>query len=99
MLAALVMAEEPTPDPWDAIKTKMQSIICQLKSAFSITATGVAAFVMVVAGIQWVSSESDPGARKKARTAIIHAVVGLLIVQIAGDIAGLVIPYACPMTP
>jgi hypothetical protein len=81
---------------WDAIKSKMNDIICSLKKAFATTATGVAAFVMVVAGVQWVSSESDPGARKKARTAIIHAVVGLLIVQLASDIAGLVLPYSCP---
>lgn len=94
MLPQLVVAQ----DAWGTIQTKITTIICQLKTVFAATATGVAAFIMVTAGVQWVSSETDPGARKKARTTIIHAIVGLMIVMLASDIANLVLSFSCPTT-
>lgn len=81
---------------WDRIMLKIRSIVCQFKDVFATVATGVAALVMVIAAIQWISSEADPGTRKKAKTTMVHALVGLIIISIADDIAGLVLSVGCP---
>ena len=96
LVLSMVLPSLASADAWGNISSKMSYIVCGFRTVFASAATGVAAFVMVIAGIQWVSSEADPGARKKAKTTMIHALVGLLIVSIANDIANLVLTSPCP---
>jgi hypothetical protein len=93
--ASTNVSASPPPDPWSNIQDKVIGIVCSFRNVFSTAATGIAGLVMVIAGIQWVSSEADPGARKKAKTSMIHAIVGLIIISIANQIAGLVLT-GCP---
>jgi hypothetical protein len=57
-------------------------VLCGVYKGFKNIATGVAAVVMVIAAVKWTASENDPGARKAAKDAMIHAVVGLLLLNI-----------------
>jgi len=93
--ALILLSSSASADAWVNIENKILDIVCQLETVFASAATGVAALVMVMAAIQWVASESDAGARKKAKTTMVQAIVGLIIVLIANDIAGLVLPVNC----
>jgi hypothetical protein len=71
------------------ITPKVASVVCSFYTAFKSIATGIAALVMVIAGVKWVASENDPGARKAAKDAMIHAIVGLIIIGVIGSIIGM----------
>lgn len=64
----------------------IDSVICPLFRVFRDIATGLAAVVMTIAGIKWIASENDPGARKAAKDAMVHAIVGLIIITIIGAV-------------
>jgi hypothetical protein len=57
-------------------------VLCDVYRAFRAIVTGVAAVVFVLAGVKWTASENDPGARKAAKDAMIHAIVGMLIILV-----------------
>ena len=48
----------------------------------------VASLVIVIAAIKWTGSENDAGARKSAKDAIVHAVVGLIILTVGETVIG-----------
>jgi hypothetical protein len=77
-------------DYFGTIKSKMSKIVCSVSSVVFNIASGVAAVVFVIAGVKWVGSENDPGARKQAKDAMIHALVGLVILQVIPSIISLV---------
>jgi hypothetical protein len=68
------------------ISRKVSSVVCPFYAAFKSIATGVAALVMVIAGIRWTASENDPGARKSSKDAMIHALVGIIIILLIDSI-------------
>jgi len=57
--------------------------ICIIGSVLITIAGAIASIVIVSAGLKWVSSGDDPGARKQAKQMIIHAVVGLIIILLS----------------
>jgi len=48
----------------------------------------LAAAVFMIAGIKWVSSRDDAGARNSARTTMVHAIAGLIVVLLAKIVVG-----------
>jgi hypothetical protein len=58
-------------------------VICQVYSGFVAIVTGVALLIFVLSGVKWTASENDPGARKAAKDAMIHAIVGMIIVVVS----------------
>jgi hypothetical protein len=61
-------------------------IICKLFDAFVTIAAALGALIIVVAGVTWIAAHDDPGKRKGAREAIVHTVIGLIIVSLAATI-------------
>lgn len=61
-------------------------ILCALFDAFVFAAAVLGGLLMVIAGITWLMSRDDPAKRNAAKTAVIHIIVGLLIVSIAAAI-------------
>jgi len=59
------------------------AIICALYDAFVLIASALGGLIIVVSGVIWISAHDDPGKRKTAKSAIIHALVGLIIVSVA----------------
>ncbi|MDD5111870.1 MAG: hypothetical protein PHG85_04950 [Candidatus Altiarchaeota archaeon] len=96
LIAILSITASAAVDPWITIRDKILDIVCQLKTVFKTAATGVGALILTMAAVQWIASETDAGARKKAKTSMIHVMVGLIIVSIADEIAGLVLTFTCP---
>jgi len=72
------------------IVSPMVSTICQIYSVIYNAAGGIAALIITIAGFKWVGSAEDPGARKQAKDAIIHALIGMLLVVIATDLVQLI---------
>ncbi|ODS42716.1 MAG: hypothetical protein MSIBF_05300 [Candidatus Altiarchaeales archaeon IMC4] len=60
-------------------------MLCQIVLILQCIAAGLALLVIVYSGIQWIGSEGDPMAVNAAKTRIIYAVVGLIVVVIAGQ--------------
>ena len=65
------------------IKEVASTVICDLYKGLVAIVTGIAVLVFVLAGVKWTASENDPGARKAAKDAMIHAVVGMIIVAVS----------------
>jgi len=85
VLFLVLLSETSTADDFRAaISSKADLVICDFVGAFRDIATGVAAVVMVIAGVKWTASENDPGARKAAKETMLHAIIGLLLIQLIG---------------
>ena len=68
-----------------------------LASLIFLTAGAIASLVIILAGVRWVTAADDPGARNGAKTTIISAFVGLIIIMIAVYIVAVVINGILPM--
>jgi len=81
----------------DKIKEVVSKVVCDIFNAFVAIVTGVAVLVFVLAGVKWTASENDPGARKAAKDAMIHAIVGMIIVVVSYTVVKMVIAdMLCP---
>lgn len=66
-----------------AVASSISTMICRVIQLLAAVAVGIAALVIVVAGIKWIGSSEDAGARAQAKTTIVHALVGLVIIVIS----------------
>lgn len=78
----------------------INALICRLIQVLWGIAAAVATIVIVIAGIKWIGSAEDAGARAQAKATIVHAIIGLIIVVIALSvvnwaITGTVNPFVC----
>jgi uncharacterized membrane protein YbhN (UPF0104 family) len=80
----------------DIIGKKISCILCKLASLIFITAGALASLVIIMGGVRWLTSADDPGARAAAKTTIISAFVGLVIIMIAVFIVALVVQGILP---
>jgi type IV secretory pathway VirB2 component (pilin) len=79
----------------------INNLMCRILQVLWAVAAGVAVVVIVVAGIKWIGSAEDAGARAQAKSTIVHAIIGLLIVMVAMAVVGWVVsgdvvPLVCP---
>jgi hypothetical protein len=74
----------------------INKVLCKLASLIFFTAGAIASLVIIMAGLRWVTSSDDPGARQAAKTTIISAFVGLIIIMIAVYIVAIVINGILP---
>jgi len=65
--------------------------LCKIASLVFMVVGAVAALVIIMAGLRWTTSGDDPGSRQAAKTTIISAFVGIIIVVIAVYIVSIVI--------
>lgn len=58
--------------------------VIQLVFNFLIFAAGIIAIIVIIlSGIQWIRSEGDPGKVAAARSRLIYAIVGLVVVALS----------------
>jgi hypothetical protein len=95
ILALLALAFSITlvsAEDWkQMIINKVTGIICSFFRTFYYIAGAIASLVIVIAGVKWAASENDPGARKQAKDAIIHAIIGLILVILVSQLVKQVI--------
>ncbi len=73
------------------ISNRINCVLCNLADLIFLTAGAIAALVILMGGLRWVTSAEDPGARNAAKTTIISAFVGLIIIMLAVFIVSLVV--------
>jgi hypothetical protein len=69
----------------------INTIFCSLISALSTIGPWICALMVVYGGLRYLSSADDPGLRKAAKTTIIGAFVGMVIIMLAIPIVNLVL--------
>lgn len=82
LIAGLVQSQAITPMD---IVNPISSIVCMFRQALIDIVGALASIIFVKAGLTWIWSQDDPGKRKAAKDSMVHAVVGLVIVGIAGE--------------
>jgi hypothetical protein len=97
LLAAGVSAENTAAKETAGV---INDVLCRVIFILFIIAPGIGAIIITLEGIRWSASADDPGARKRAKEGIIHAVVGLIIVLVAIPLVTMVMSgtqrfYAC----
>ncbi len=73
------------------IGSRLGSILCAIVVILLMVAAGIAIIILIIQGIKWTGSADDPGARKQAKDAIVHAIIGLIIVVLAVEIISMVV--------
>jgi len=68
-------------------------IICGVFMGIFWLGGSLAGLVVVYSGIKYITSMEDPGARKKARETMQHAIVGLIILVVVASFVGLVTDF------
>ena len=71
--------------------TEITRIMCSFWCFLSYIAPAICALVVIYGGLRYISSGDDPGARKTAKTIIISAFVGMILVYISIPIVNLVL--------
>jgi len=66
-------------------------IICGTLVALLMIAGGIGILMMVYAAVKWITSRDDPGARKQAKSMIVHIIVALILIWIVFEIIGMAI--------
>lgn len=81
-----------------AAESAICTIMSQIKMMLTYVAGAIMAVVITMQGIKWTASGEDAGARKQAKEAIIHALVGLTIVVLGGYLVTM-FPFSnsCPL--
>ena len=72
----------------------INALICRLITILWGVSAAVATIVIVIAGIRWIGSSEDAGARAQAKSTIVHAIIGLIIVIVALSIVNYAITGA-----
>ena len=67
------------------------TIACSLMVILKLASASIAALIIVLQGIKWITSAEDPGARKAAKAGIVHAIIGLIIIILAIALVSLVV--------
>jgi hypothetical protein len=66
-------------------------ILCKFICLIATLAPGIAALIIIIGGLRYLTSAEDPEARNAAKTIIISAFVGLIIVMISLALVNLII--------
>lgn len=84
-LIIIVNIQSVCAQAYDATRVPLifSCIFCRLFNFFYYISTAIAALVIVIAGIKWIASGDDANARGSAKSSIIHAIIGLVIVIIS----------------
>jgi hypothetical protein len=71
---------------------KICSVLQTIYELLIYIAGGVGALVITIQGVTWVASADDAKVRKGAKTAVIHVLIGLIIVSLALVLVAMVLP-------
>ncbi|MFC2154523.1 hypothetical protein ACFLRC_03460 [Candidatus Altiarchaeota archaeon] len=85
-LISLAILTAASSDPADDIYSPIACVICVVYQALIAVAGFIAGMVFVIAGVKWIYSQADPGERKAAKMAMVAALIGLIIINVADRI-------------
>lgn len=82
----------------ESAQTTICNILEDVYDLLLYVATGVAALMIVLQGILWISSGANAKSRGAATGAVVHAIIGLIVVSLAVTIVTLVLNTGCITT-
>ncbi|MFH0859712.1 MAG: pilin [Candidatus Altiarchaeota archaeon] len=85
-LAVLICSADAQTITPQSIFVPVSSIVCTFRRAIVEIVGALASVIFVISGIRWIWSQDDPGKRKSAKDAMVHAIVGLIIIGVADEI-------------
>ncbi len=74
----------------DTILTSFDSIISNLIGLFTIVGSLIFVIYFIIASVEWITAGGDSGKIEKARTKMLHGVLGLIILVASYAILGLI---------
>jgi hypothetical protein len=80
----------------DIAACNLNRVFCNIARLIFMIAAALAALIIILAGLRWITAADDPGARNGAKTTIISAVIGLIIIMIAVYIVAIVVNGMLP---
>ena len=92
LLSSLVVAAATNNTALDNARDKICNILEQFYYLLVYIASGVAAVMIVIMGLTWIASADNSKARTAAKMAVIHVIIGLLIVSIAVALVSIALP-------
>ncbi|MCK4492195.1 MAG: TrbC/VirB2 family protein [Candidatus Altiarchaeales archaeon] len=66
-------------------------LLCRIMQIFLLIVGVLATLVIIIGGIKWIGSGEDPEARTQAKSTIIHAIIGIIIVMVAGYVVSWIV--------
>jgi hypothetical protein len=73
-------------------QNKICSVLQTVYELLIYIAGGIGALVITIQGVTWVASADDAKARKGAKIAVVHVLIGLIIVSLALVLVAMVLP-------
>lgn len=67
----------------DKVSKGISCIVCKVAQLVFMLVAALATLIIILAGVRWLTSGDDPGARTAAKNTIISAFVGLIIIFMA----------------
>jgi len=92
VLAASASAQTVTQPYLQQAQDKICNVLQVIYELLIYIAGGVGALVITIQGVTWVASADDANARKTAKTAVVHVLIGLIIVSLALVLVAMVLP-------
>ena len=77
------MVSAQASDPAKEIMDRVNDVVCSVLTIFVYISSGLAALMIIFAGVKYLTSGDDPEARSGAKTMIIYALCGLVAVLLA----------------
>jgi hypothetical protein len=96
LLAILASAQNKPPaapviDPATPLLNQINDVSCILYSLIMYTSAGIAALLIMLAGLEHMTSEDDNAKRNRAKTRVIYALAGLILVILACPIVDYIV--------
>jgi uncharacterized membrane protein YozB (DUF420 family) len=91
MLPALVIAQTNNT-ALDNARDKICGVLEEIYDLLLYVASGLAAVMIVIMGVAWITSAENSKARTTAKEAVVHVIVGLIVVSIAVVLVKMVLP-------
>jgi hypothetical protein len=73
-------------------QNKICSVLQTVYELLIYIAGGIGALVITIQGVTWIASADDAKVRKGAKVAVIHVLIGLIIVSLALVLVAMVLP-------
>ncbi|MBT3985389.1 hypothetical protein HOD38_01370 [archaeon] len=83
LVSAAIDLNQPLDAADEAAFDEILEPVMSIYNFIKYIATAIAAVVLVVAGITFMTSGSDPGKREQAKSMIMYVVAGLILIWIA----------------
>ena len=92
LLSAFGAAQSTGINYLEQAQEKICNVLMVVYELLVYIAGGIGALVITIQGVSWVASADDAKARKSAKTAIVHVLIGLIIVSLALVLVAIVLP-------